>query len=235
MKRITFTAFVLMLTATAFAQKDVSGSFKTEITVTKQLTYALHIPENVKKEQKPLVVFMHGSGERGTDTELLKIHGPFKYLKSHTLDAYVLGVQCPENELYDAEAVYRLIQKVVKENNIDAKRIYLTGLSMGGWGVWEVAQAHPEAFAALVPVAGYADSVPMIEDCTKLGAIPIRIYHGLLDDAVDIHYAVDIYKQLKPCAKDMELTIFDDAGHDSWTRVYSDSAVYEWMLKQRRP
>lgn len=235
MKNVIIAATALFFSGIAWAQKDVSGSFKTEITVTRQMTYLLHIPENAKKEKKPLIVFMHGSGERGTNTELLKIHGPLKYLKDHPLDAYVLAVQCPENELYDAEGVYRLIQKTVKENNIDDKRIYLTGLSMGGWGVWEVAQAHPEAFAALVPVAGYADSVPMIEDCTKLGKIPTRIYHGLLDNDVDVSYAVAIYKQLKPCAKDMKLVIFDDANHDSWTRVYDNPATYEWMLKQSKP
>lgn len=235
MKSIAIVFTALLCSGLAYAQKDIAGSFKTEITVKKQLTYLLHVPEVAKKGKKPLIVFMHGSGERGTNTDLLKIHGPLKYLKTHALDAYVLAVQCPENELYDAEAVFRLIQKTVKENNIDDKRIYLTGLSMGGWGVWEVAQAHPEAFAALVPIAGYADSVPMIEDCTKLGAIATRIYHGLLDKDVDVNYAIAIYKQLKPCAKDLELTIFDDAGHDSWTRVYDDPAVYEWMLKQSRP
>lgn len=233
-KRIALLAALLTGTL-GFAQKDVSGSYKTEITVVKEMTYLLHVPEMANKGKKPLIVFMHGSGERGTNTELLKIHGPFKYLKTHTLDAYVLAVQCPGNQLYDAEAVYQLIQKTVKDNNIDNKRIYLTGLSMGGWGVWEVAQAHPEAFAALVPVAGYADSVPMIEDCKALGSIPTRIYHGLLDNDVEVAYAVAIYKQLKPCAKDMKLVIFDDANHDSWTRVYDNPETYEWMLKQSRP
>ncbi len=235
MKKVTLLVSLLLLALTATARKDVSGAFKTEITVTRSMTYALHIPENAKQGKKPLIVFMHGSGERGTNTDLLKIHGPLKYVQSHKLDAYILAPQCPDNELYDAEAVYRLIQKIVKENNIDDKRIYLTGLSMGGWGVWEVAIAHPEAFAALMPIAGYADSVPMLEDCKKLGAIPTRIYHGLMDDAVDISYAVNIYKALKPCAKELKFIVFDDAGHDSWTRVYNDPATYEWLLQQTKP
>lgn len=235
MNKVTLLVSALLLALMASAQKDVSGAFKTEITVTRNMTYALHIPENTKNAKKPLIVFMHGSGERGINTELLKIHGPLKYVQSHNLDAYILAPQCPDNELYDAEAVYRLIQKIVKENNIDERRIYLTGLSMGGWGVWEVAMAHPEAFAALMPIAGYADSVPMLEDCKKLGAIPTRIYHGLMDDAVDISYAVNIYKALKPCAKDLKFIVFDDAGHDSWTRVYNDPATYEWLLQQTKP
>lgn len=233
MVKIILSAFALLLSLSALAQKDQSGSFKTEIVLKKQLGYALHVPENAKKEKKPLIIFLHGSGEKGTDIEMVKVHGPFKYLKSHTLDAYVLAPQCPENEYWDEEVLYRLIQKVVKDNNIDSKRIYLTGLSMGGWGAWNLAFAHPDMFAALVPIAGFVDRVPMIENC-KIGEIPTRIFHGLLDDVVDVDYSITIYKKLKPCAKDIELTIFDDANHDSWTRVFDNPEIYEWMLKQRK-
>jgi len=233
MVKIILSAFALLLSLSALAQKDQSGSFKTEIVLKKQLGYALHVPENAKKEKKPLIIFLHGSGEKGTDVEMVKVHGPFKYLKSHTLDAFVLAPQCPENEYWDEEVLYRLIQKVVKDNNIDDRRIYLTGLSMGGWGAWNLAFAHPDMFAALVPVAGFVDRVPMIENC-KIGEIPTRIFHGLLDDVVDVNYSIIIFKKLKPCAKDIELTIFDDANHDSWTRVFDNPEIYEWMLKQKK-
>jgi predicted peptidase len=232
MKKL-LVAIMLCFAFSGFAQKDERASFKTEITVKKQLGYALHVPENAKKEKKPLIIFLHGSGEKGTDIELVKVHGPFKYLKTHKLDAYVLAPQCPENEYWDEEVLYRLVQKVVKDNNIDEKRIYLTGLSMGGWGAWNLAIAHPDMFAALVPIAGFVDRVPMIENC-KIGEIPTRIFHGLMDDVVDVNYSVTIYKKLKPCAKDIELTIFDDANHDSWTRVYDNPEIYEWMLQQKK-
>jgi predicted peptidase len=232
MKKL-LVAITLCFAFSGFAQKDESASFKTEITVKKQLGYALHVPENAKKEKKPLIIFLHGSGEKGTDIELVKVHGPFKYLKTHKLDAYVLAPQCPENEYWDEEVLYRLVQKVVKDNNIDEKRIYLTGLSMGGWGAWNLAIAHPDMFAALVPIAGFVDRVPMLENC-KIGEIPTRIFHGLMDDVVDVNYSVTIYKKLKPCAKDIELTIFDDANHDSWTRVYDNPEIYEWMLQQKK-
>jgi predicted peptidase len=233
MVKIVLSAFAVLLSISAFSQKDQSGSFKTEIVLKKQLGYALHVPENAKKEKKPLIIFLHGSGEKGNDIEKVKVHGPFKYLQSNTLDAYVLAPQCPENEYWDEEVLYRLIQKVVKDNNIDDKRIYLTGLSMGGWGAWNLAFAHPDTFAALVSIAGFVDRVPMIENC-KIGNIPTRIFHGLLDDVVDVNYSIAIYKKLKPCAKDITLTIFDDANHDSWTRVFNNPEIYEWMLKQRK-
>jgi predicted peptidase len=231
MLRIFFIA-ILFLSMPSFAQKVEGGSFKTEITLKKELGYLLHTPENTKSK-KPLIIFLHGSGEKGNDLEKVKIHGPFKYLKSHKLDAYVLAPQCPEDEYWDSETLYRLINKIIRENNIDKRRIYLTGLSMGGWGAWNLAFAYPDMFAALVPIAGFVDRVPMIENC-KIKNIPIRIYHGLLDDVVNVNYSIDIYKKLKPCNTDIELEIFDDANHDSWTRVYDNEAVYKWMLQQKK-
>lgn len=225
---------LLLLSWPAFSQKDSNGSFSTKITVSKQLNYALHTPAGAgKQNKKPLIVFLHGSGEKGNDIEKVKAHGPFKYLKNNAIDAYVLAPQCPENEYWDSETLHRLVLDVIKNNNIDPQRVYLTGLSMGGWGAWNLAFAYPDTFAAFVVVAGFVDRVPMIENC-KISNMPIRIFHGLMDDVVDVGYSVAIYKKLKPCANDIELTIFDDANHDSWTRVYDDPAIYEWMLKQKK-
>jgi len=220
----------LLYSFVSYSQKDINGKLQIEIVQNKELGYALHIPASTK-EKKPLIIFLHGSGEKGTDIELVKVHGPFKYLKTNDLDAYVLAPQCPESEYWDSEVLYRLILKIQKENNIDATRIYLTGLSMGGWGAWNLAFAHPEMFAALVPIAGFVDRVPMIENC-KVATIPIRIFHGLLDDVVDVNYSIAIYKKLKTCNADIGLTIFDDAGHDSWTGVYDNKNIYDWMFQQ---
>lgn len=222
----------LLFSLISFAQTDVNGKMKTEIIQKHELGYALHIPANIK-EKKPLLIFLHGSGEKGTDIEKVKIHGPFKYLKDHKLDAYVLAPQCPENEEWDAEVLYRLILKIQKENNIDSDRIYVTGLSLGGWGTWNLAFAHPDMFAAIVPISGFVDLVQLEQSC-KVAKIPTRIFHGLMDDVVNIDYAITIYKELKKCNSNAELTIFDDAGHDSWSRVYDNQEIYDWMFKQIR-
>lgn len=214
----------------SFAQTEVNGKIETKIVTQKELNYALHIPENTK-EKKPLILFLHGSGEKGNNIEKVKVHGPFKYLKTHDLDAYVLAPQCPENEYWDSEVLYRLILKIQKEYNVDTNRIYLTGLSMGGWGAWNLAFTHPDTFAALVPISGFVDRVPMIENC-KIASIPIRIFHGLLDNVVDVNYSIAIYKKIKTCNANIELTIFDDANHDSWSRVYDNKEIYDWMFKQ---
>jgi predicted peptidase len=232
MNKYLFLAITFLTTLFSFAQTDVTGKIKTEIVTTHELNYALHVPKS-SKEKKPLLIFLHGSGEKGTDIEKVKVHGPFKYLKSNSLDAYVLAPQCPDNEYWDSEVLYQLILKIQKENNIDSNRIYLTGLSMGGWGAWNLAFAHPEMFAALVPIAGFVDRVPMIENC-KIASLPIRIFHGLVDDVVDVNYSIAIYKKLKPCNSNIELTIFDNANHDSWTRVYDNKEIYDWMFHQTK-
>ncbi|WP_409416890.1 prolyl oligopeptidase family serine peptidase [Flavobacterium sp. PS2] len=222
----------LLFSFISFAQTTVNGKIKTEIIQKHELGYALHIPADIK-EKKPLLIFLHGSGEKGTDIEKVKIHGPFKYLKDHKLDAYVLAPQCPEGEEWDAEVLYRLILKIQKENNIDSDRIYVTGLSLGGWGTWNLAFAHPDMFATIVPISGFVDLIQLEQTC-KIAKIPTRIFHGLMDDVVNIDYAITIYKELKKCNSNVELTIFDDAGHDSWSRVYDNQEVYDWMFKQVR-
>lgn len=231
MKRITAIAAAIV-TMTTSAQKENSGVFKTEVAQKVEIGYALHVP-NDTKSKKPLIVFLHGSGEKGTDIEKVKVHGPFKYLKTHDVDAYILAPQCRENEYWNPESVYRLIQKIVKENKIDENRIYLTGLSLGGWGTFKLGMAHPEMFAALVPICGFIDRLDRDEIC-KIKDIPTRIYHGLLDDVVSIDYASQIYQKLLSCNAKTELTIFEDADHDSWTRVYDDPEIYDWMLAQTK-
>jgi predicted peptidase len=227
---ITLCIALLLNTGLCFSQTETSGNITAEITQKKEIGFAFYIPKNIK-DKKPLIIFLHGDGEKGTDIEKVKIHGPFKYLKTHQLDAYVLAPQCRENQLWDAEIIYRLILKIQKENNIDPNRIYLTGLSSGGWATWNLALAHPDMFAAIVPISSFVDLIDM-DDICKIKAIPTRIYHGLLDDVVPLDYASAIYKNLKICNPDITLTIFDDAGHDCWTRVYDNSETYNWLLRQ---
>lgn len=228
----SFLVLFLIITHYSFSQSDLKGIVKIEIVSKKELGYALHIPKN-SVVKKPLIVFIPGDGEKGSDIERVKIHGPFKYLKTHELDAYVLAIQCPEKENWDMDIIYELILKIKKENNIDASRIYLTGLSSGGWATWTLGIIHPELFAALVPISGYVDLYQMDEIC-KIKMIPTQIFHGLLDDVVQVDYAISAYKALKACDTNAnaKLTIFDDSGHDSWSRVYDNQAIYDWMFQQ---
>lgn len=228
-----FALITLLFSVFSFAQSETTGTIKTVVMVKHELGYALHKPANLK-EKKPLIVFISGDGEKGTDIEKVKINGPLKYLKTHQLDAYVLAPQCKEDENWDIESINELILKIQKENKIDPNRIYVTGLSSGGWAAWNLALSYPDKFAAIVPISGFVDLIALESAC-KIASIPTRIFHGLLDDVVKVDYAITIYKELKKCnAKDVKLTIFDDAGHDSWTRVYDNPEIYDWMFKQTK-
>lgn len=222
---------IFFTTMISFAQ-DQAGIFDTIMKTSYSYGYVLHVPDSTDVK-KPLIIFLHGSGERGNDTSLLYVHGPLKYLKTNNLNAYVLAPQCPAGEDWESESLHALIKEICSENQIDTNRIYLTGLSMGAWGSWNLAFAHPEMFAALVPIAGFVDRIPMIENC-KIKDIPTRIFHGQLDDVVDYDNSVKIFEKLRHCHNDIQLTIFPDANHDSWTRVYDNSAIYDWMLKQNK-
>ncbi|KIO52532.1 carboxylesterase family protein [Flavobacterium hibernum] len=229
--KLKLASIMVLFSVLGFAQTEITGTIKTVVVVKNELGYVLHRPANLK-EKKPLIVFISGDGEKGTDLEKVKIHGPLKYLKTHELDAYVLAPQCKEDENWNIESINELILKIQKENKIDVNRIYVTGLSSGGWAAWNLALSYPDKFAAIVPISGFVDLIELESAC-KIANIPTRIFHGLLDDVVKVDYAISIYKELKKCnAPDVQLTIFDDAGHDSWTRVYDNPEIYDWMFKQ---
>jgi predicted peptidase len=228
----SFLFLLIGITSLGYSQTELTGSLKADIIQKEEIGYVLHIPAAIKTK-KPLLVFLHGDGEKGTDIEKVKIHGPFNYLKTHELDAYILAPQCRENQLWNAEIIYQLILKISKENNIDTNRIYVTGLSSGGWATWALGFAHPEMFAALVPIASFTDLLREDEAC-KLKNIPIRMFHGVLDDVVPMSYPVSIYKAVKACGGSITLTFFDDANHNSWSRVYDNPEIYDWLFKQKK-
>ena len=230
--RYKIIVIALLFSLNSFSQSDVNGKAKIEVVHKQELGYALHIPANIK-DNKALLIFLHGSGENGSDVEKVKIHGPFKYLRNHQIDAYVLAPQCPEGQQWNPDILYELILKIQKENNIDANRIYLTGLSSGGWGTYSLALKHPEMFAAVMPVSGFVDIIQLEEIC-NMKTIPTRIFHGLLDDVVPVDNDIAIYKELKKCNNNVELTLFNDAGHDCWTQVYDNPETYAWLLKQNK-
>ncbi|RVT76533.1 phospholipase [Flavobacterium sufflavum] len=224
---------LLLFESYSFSQSEITGKINTVVTNNYELGYILHRPEIIN-DKKPLIVFIPGDGEKGTDIEKVKTHGPLKYLKRHFIDAYVLAPQCKEDENWNIKSIYELILKVQKENKIDSNRIYVTGLSSGGWAAWNLAFSYPDMFAAIVPISGFVDLTELEKACA-IANIPTRIFHGLLDDVVKVDYAISIYKELKKCnAKDVQLSIFDDAGHDSWTRVYDNQEIYDWMFKQTK-
>jgi predicted peptidase len=224
-------AFLFTAVFTIQGQQKIEGKI-TENISSSGYSYLFHHPSEITAP-KPLIIFLHGSGEKGNNLELVKIHGPFKFLKDNYLDAYVLAPQCPLDEYWENGKLNSLVDKIITENNIDTNRIHLTGLSMGAWGAWNFAVYRPELLASLVPIAGFVDRIPMIEACDLVN-IPVRIYHGLLDQVVNVYYSIEMFKRLKACSDKVQLTVVEDAGHDCWTDIYDNNEIYIWMLRQTK-
>jgi predicted peptidase len=228
--KLLFITFLISIWYGVFSQ-EIQGSFSKEIKTKLELNYILQLPTN-QKEKFPLLVFLHGSGERGIDLALVKNHSPFTYQELIKSPIAILAPQCPLDVWWDTTAVYELIQETISKYNIDTSRIYLTGLSMGGWGTWKLAIEHPELFAAVAPVCAPID-VLMLINASKLN-MPIRIYHGALDDVVLAEDSILMHQELKKENKSTELFIFPNDDHNSWDSTYSNPEFYIWLLSQQK-
>jgi predicted peptidase len=209
---------------------------------TQRLSYLLFLPQGyAESEQRwPLILFLHGAGERGADISKVTIHGPPKRVKAHPDFPFILvSPQCPEEEIWSRDILLGLLEEVMKNNKVDATRVYLTGLSMGGYGTWDLGMSHPEKFAAIVPICGGGDYLTMLlaarEKPEVLRTLGIWAFHGAKDPVVPVSESermLDFAR--KQGVKDVKLTVYPEALHDSWTQTYDNPELYTWMLEHRR-
>ncbi|NML71817.1 prolyl oligopeptidase family serine peptidase [Chryseobacterium sp. RP-3-3] len=211
--------------------QEIKGELNKEIKRTEKISYILDYPQKVKGNV-PLIVFLHGSGERGNNLEAVKVHSPFTYKNLIKEPVAILAPQCPADSWWDTVTLYHLIKEIQKKYKIDASRIYLTGLSLGGWGTLKLAMEHPELFAAVVPVCAPTDMI-MYANINQYKNLNMKIFHGGMDDVVLPENALNFYQRLHPVNPSAELVIFPNNNHNSWDSTYSDPKLYEWMLKQR--
>ncbi len=181
----------------------------------------------------PLVLYLHGAGERGRDLDLLKRNGPPKLIAEGRRFPFVLvSPQCPKGGWWEAEALNALLEKVIGLYSIDADRVYLTGLSMGGWGTWDLAIRHPERFAAAIPICG-AGAQPYAAG-KRLANVPVWAFHGAKDRLVPMELSQMSVDRVKKAGGDARLTVYPEAGHDAWTETYNNPAVWDWLLSHKR-
>jgi predicted peptidase len=209
---------------------------KLEVQIVKnvKLEYLLSLPKGYRasKEQFPLMLFLHGSGERGSDLEKIKLHGLPKMLEAGLeLPCIVVSPQCPSDTWWDTEALSALLDHLEKTLRVDPDRIYVTGLSMGGFGTWELAIRNPNRFAAIVPICGGGEPI-FTREITHL---PVWVFHGAKDEVVPLEYSQRMVKALKKYgSKRVKFKIYKHAKHDSWTKTYANPKVFAWMLEQKR-
>lgn len=210
-----------------------------------ELKYRLLFPDAIKRKL-PLVIFLHGSGERGDDNEAQLKWGAQQFASDKNMKhypAFVVAPQCPENDqwsAYDGQfkanptkpmaLVRGMIDDLIKEYPIDETRIYITGLSMGGFGTFDALARYPDLFAAAVPVCGSGD--PATVD--KFKDTPIWIYTGAEDDVVRPERTVKMFNALMDAGAKPGYTQVPEVGHFSWIAAYSDEMLIEWMFRQRK-
>lgn len=202
--------------------------------VTVQLDYLLYLPEEYDSNKKfPLLLFLHGAGERGDDIELVKKHGPPKLIDAgQQFPFIVVSPQCPKDRWWRPHELIALLDEISRMHSVDQDRIYCTGLSMGGFGTWALGFHAPDRFAALVPICGGGEK----SWAKQIAHIPIWVFHGAQDKGVPLSRSEQMIEALqKNKAANAQLTVYPEAGHDSWTETYNNPKLYEWLLKQRRP
>jgi predicted peptidase len=196
------------------------------------LHYLLYLPKDYDaKEAWPLVLFLHGAGERGDDLNIVKKHGPPKLVNEGKEFPFVLvSPQCPSNRWWEPVELSALLDEIVEKQKIDKNRIYLTGLSMGGFGTWALAAYSPKRFAALVPICGGGEPIK-----TKLlPHVPTWVFHGAKDPVVPLARSEAMVDALKQAGGNVQFTVYPDAAHDCWTETYNNPKLYEWLLQQKR-
>ncbi|MGD9163100.1 MAG: prolyl oligopeptidase family serine peptidase [Desulfobacteraceae bacterium] len=211
-----------------------SKIFEKEITKDLSSHYLLFLPEGYdeQEEETPLILFLHGAGERGNDLTKVKVHGPPKIVeKQKDFPFIVVSPQCPEGQWWtdNLDTIINLLDEIITQYNVDEDRVYLTGLSMGGFGSWALAAKYPDRFAAIAPVCGGA----LQYNAYSLVNVPIWIFHGAKDTTVPVFRSQEMFDIIEKRGGDVKITIYPDAYHDSWTQTYDNPELYDWFLEHR--
>jgi predicted peptidase len=205
-----------------------------DIQIPVRMGYLLYLPEDYEQQESwPLVLFLHGAGERGDDLEKVKVHGPPKLIAAGKSFPFVcVSPQCPEDSWWDATQLLALVDEIVRMHEIDEHRIYVTGLSMGGFGTWELAARAPQRFAAIAPICGGGEAIGL--RVRRFAHLPVWTFHGAQDAVVPLERSQQMVDALVKEGGEPKFTIYPDTAHDSWTETYNNSELYDWMLAQRR-
>jgi len=196
--------------------------------------YLIYIPKEKPASGKyPLLLFLHGRGESGTDLELVKKHGPPSFLNENSGFPFVtVSPQCSNEDVWQPKLLLKLLDAIEAELPIDKKRVYVTGLSMGGYGTWDLAQTAPDRFAAIAPICGGSsfdlDEIDVLKD------LPIWAFHGAKDEVVPPSETTKLVDHLQSLGSDVKYTLYPDADHDSWTETYNNDVLYEWLLSKSK-
>ena len=213
-------------------------TFETTVNIPVKLNYSLYVPDDYDETSTefPLVLYLHGVGERGEDLSKLELNGiPELIGKGKKLPFITLAPQCPDFGWWSrpeyVEALASLVKNIISGHKVDKQRVYVTGLSMGGYGALALAKKYPNLFAAIIPVCGGMDDH---SDIKKLKDLPIWLFHGDQDQTHPVESSIIIHDLLKPINKEIKLTIYEGIGHNSWDMTYANDEIYDWLLSHKK-
>jgi predicted peptidase len=244
---------VFALGSPAFAGKHETGFLDRSLSLHGAIyKYQVFVPDNWSPNQKwPMILFLHGAGERGTDGLIQTQVGIATAIRNDRsrFPAIVVMPQCLREHSWNKpdmeEVALAALAAASREFKGDRKRNYLTGLSMGGYGTWALAAAYPNKFAAIVPICGGillpddsrkqpdSDRIPYLEAAKKIGTkLPIWVFHGDADPAVPVAESRLMVEALKAAGANVRYTEYPGVGHNSWDKAYADPELMTWLLSK---
>jgi predicted peptidase len=241
-----FSACSTIKNSTAMNPGQTAHQFHLERKQVLAADYLLFLPDGYDAgaaKRWPLILFLHGAGERGTNIWLVAKHGPPKVDTAQTNFPFiVVSPQCPDGQMWSEDLLLALLDEIETNYAVDTHRVYLTGLSMGGFGTWNLGLNHPEKFAAIAPICGGGETIllTLARDFDHARLAPLKslgvwAFHGGKDPTVAPDESEHMINTLKKigCA-DVKLTIYPEAQHDSWTQTYANQELFAWFLQHAR-
>ncbi len=233
----------LAIASGSIAQRNISDQLQAKIwkSETGELPYREFSPKK-GKERYSLVLFLHGAGERGKDNRRQLAHGVPDFVSDSNQKerpCFLLAPQCPRGVWWADDKVYPLVLQLLKakidDPRVDPDRVYITGLSMGGYGTWHAIARDTELFAAAVPICGggTTETAKLLGN-SRLARLPVWVFHGTADPTVKIQKSKIMIAALAKAGNTPKFTSYEGVGHNSWSRAYSDRQMHEWMFAQRR-
>lgn len=233
---LTLLTLLLLHAPALTAAEQTENHLTSQTSLSLSCRYLLALPQGYEQDSArlwPLVVFLHGAGERGDDLEMVKRHGPPKLIaRGRDLGVIVASPQARAGDVWDPHLVKALTDHLSATLRVDKNRMYLTGLSMGGFGTWETALTYPSVYAAIAPICGGAGVRFLMAE--RIKHLPVWIFHGARDTVVEPAQSQKMYDGLKKIGGNVRLTLYPDAAHDSWTATYDSPEFWTWLLDQKR-
>jgi predicted peptidase len=218
--------------------KIVGADFR--LSKTFHLNYHLHVPELAQRspqEKWPAILFLHGLGESGDEPSAVLREGLPPFVAQHPdFPFIVIAPQCPWNTWWPelSDGLDELLRRCGSTLPIDHQRLYLTGLSMGGFGSWYLGALWPQRFAAVAPICGgglmFHGFPARVQ---RLKETPVWAFHGAKDDVVPLAESQRLVEALREYGGKVQFTVYPDAAHDSWTETYNNPELYRWFLSHR--